>query len=209
MFDRFRRVPIMFMVALVVSGGVATAHAASSEDTARARTFIENLADETVRSLTAPGIDRAERHKRFRKLMRENFAFKRIAAWVMGRYWRRATAAQKSEYLKLFEDLLVLVYADRFAKYSGETLDVGRSESRGENDILVHSKIVRTNGLKPVEVAWRIFKHDDAFKIVDVMVEGLSMGLTQQKEFASVIRQNGNGVQGLIDELKKRIASNS
>ena len=41
------------------------------------------------------------------------------------------------------------------------------------------------------------------------MVEGMSMGITQQKEFSSVIRKNGNGVQGLLDELKKRIAANS
>ena len=209
MIDRIRRVPIALTIVLVVAASVLIAPQAKADDADGARTFIENLADETVRSLTAPDIDRAERHKRFRKLMLENFAFKRIAAWVMGRYWRRATAAQKDEYLRLFEDMLVLVYADRFAKYSGETLDVGRSETRGKNDILVHSKIVRTNNLKPVEVSWRVAKQEDDFKIVDVMVEGLSMGLTQQKEFASVIRQNGNGVQGLLDELKKRIASNS
>ena len=41
------------------------------------------------------------------------------------------------------------------------------------------------------------------------MVEGLSMGLTQQKEFSSVIRQNGGKVQGLLDELKKRLDANT
>ena len=177
-----------------------------------AKLFIEGLADEAVQSVASLGIDTAERRKRFRKMMLDNFAFKRIAKWVLGRYWRRATEAERNEYLTLFEDMLVLVYADRFAKYSGEMLSVGRSEVRGENDILVHSTIVRTEGLKPISVTWRISqdkKENDAFKIVDVMVEGLSMGITQQKEFSSVIRQNGNGVQGLLDELKKRIDANS
>jgi ABC-type transporter MlaC component len=37
------------------------------------------------------------------------------------------------------------------------------------------------------------------------MVEGLSMGITQQKEFSSVIRKNNNKVEGLLSELRKRV----
>jgi len=204
-----REYPKVLFVLLVVFGMAGPVGALADDGTTGAKTFIEGLADKAVTSLAAPDIDAAERRKRFRALMLENFAFKRIAAWVLGRYWRGASEAEKTEYLKLFEDMLVLVYADRFAKYSGERLTVGVAEKRGENDILVHSQILRPEGAKPVDVAWRVSTQEGAMKIVDVMVEGLSMGLTQQKEFASVIRQNGNGVQGLLDELKKRIAANS
>ena len=206
----FRRIPIVLVFVFGLFSGLGVAGVASAEDPAAgAKVFIENLADRAVKSLAAPDIDTAERRKRFRAVMLENFAFKRIAKWVLGRYWRRASDAEKTEYLKLYEDVLVLVYADRFAKYSGEVLDVGRSEVRGKNDILVYSKIVRPEGLKAVDVAWRISQQKSEYKIIDVMVEGLSMGLTQKKEFASVIRQNGAGVQGLIDELRKRLAANS
>ena len=141
--------------------------------------------------------------------MLEYFAFKGMAKWALGRYWRRASETQRQEFLGLFEDLMVVIYADRFAKYSGEQLDVGRSEIRGKNDILVHSLITRPDGLKPVAVIWRVRPKDKTFKIVDLMVEGLSMGLTQQKEFASVIRANGGKVESLLSELRKRLASNS
>ena len=174
--------------------------------------FIEGLATEAVKSLATADIGPAERRRRFRKIMLKSFAFKRIARWALGRYWRRATSIERNEYLKLFEDLLVMVYADRFASYSGESLNVESSEMRGKNDILVHSKIVRSEGQKSVSIAWRLSKDkldNGAFKITDIMVEGMSMGITQQKEFSSVIRKNGNGVQGLLDELKKRIAANS
>lgn len=198
---------LVLVLALAWSGGTAMP-AVAADPAVGAKKFIESLAEKAVKSLAAPDIDTAERRKRFRALMLENFDFKRIAAWVLGRYWRGASEAEKTEYLKLFEDMMVLVYADRFAKYSGESLSVGISEQRGD-DVLVHSEIIRPGGLKPVEVAWRVSATDSNFKIIDVMVEGLSMGITQQKEFASVIRQNGNGVQGLLDELKKRIAANS
>lgn len=180
----------------------------SKEFASGSQDFVVELAEQAVNSLTAPDIDAAERRLRFRKLMHDYFAFKGIARWVLGRYWKRATEAERAEYLSLFERLMVIVYADRFAKYSGETLEVVRAEVRNEKDALVHSRIVRPGG-QPIDVAWRVRRKDDTFKIVDVMVEGLSMGLTQQKEFSSVIRQKGEGIEGLLKELRKRLAENS
>ena len=197
---------ILLVVALSVGVGNSGANDHIAVD---ARKFVATLADRTIQSLTAPDIDKVERRNRFRKLMLEYFAFKGIAKWVLGRYWRRASQPQREEFLGLFEDLMVVIYADRFAKYSGEKLDIGRSEIRGKNDILVHSLINRPEGLRPVTVIWRISQKDQNFKIVDLMVEGLSMGLTQQKEFASVIRKNGGKIEGLLSELRKRLAANS
>ena len=200
-------IPAIFATMLIINGAAFADNSAAS-----AESFIEVLATEAVKSLASADIGTTERRKRFRRIMLKNFAFKRIARWALGRYWRRATSTERSEYLKLFEDMLVMVYADRFASYSGETLSVEGSEVRGENDFLVHSKIVRSEGQKSVSIAWRLSKDkldNGAFKIIDIMVEGMSMGITQQKEFSSVIRKNGNGVQGLLDELKKRIAANS
>ena len=198
---------MLLVVALAVSATNATAD--DSHIAVDARKFVATLSNRTIQSLTAQGIDKVERRDRFRKLMLEYFAFEGIAKWVLGRYWRRASKLQREEFLKLFEDLMVIIYADRFAKYSGEKLAVGRSEIRGKNDILVHSLITRPGGLTPVAVIWRISRKDETFKIVDLMVEGLSMGLTQQKEFASVIRKNGGDVEGLLSELRKRLAVNS
>ena len=208
-FFNFRAV-LTSMVMLVGLFGVSASVQADNTAVAQeARSFVVALADRTIESLTEKEIDKKERRNRFRALMLEYFAFKSIAKWVLGRYWRRANEAQREEFMVLFEDLLVVVYADRFAKYSGLRLDVGKSEIRGANDILVHSILKRSKGVKSVGVIWRVRRSRDKFKIVDLMVEGLSMGLTQQKEFSSVIRKNGGKVQGLIEELRKRVAANS
>lgn len=200
--------PVILLI-LALTGGAGNAVADDSKIAVNARKFVTTLADRTIQSLTTQGIDKAERRDRFRELMLEYFAFKGIAKWVLGRYWRRASEPQREEFLRLFEDLMVVIYADRFTKYSGEKLDVGRSEIRGKNDILVHSLITRPEGLKPVAVIWRVSQKNETFKIIDLMVEGLSMGLTQQKEFASVIRMNGGKIEGLLSELRKRLAANS
>ena len=123
---------------------------------------------------------------------------------MLGRYWNSATPQQQDEYQKLFEQLIVSTYADRFVEYSGETFRITGSRPEGENDTMVTTQIVRPNG-PPVNVDWRVRKRDGTYKIIDVVVEGVSMGVTQRQEFASVISQNGGQVQGLIQALRQKV----
>lgn len=204
-----RRLFLTFTSAFVSSVAIIPVVTLANENTedmeAGAQTFIGKLAEEAFISLTKSELSTTERRQLFRDLMRRYFAFNAIAKWVLGRYWKRATDVEKDEYLTLFEKLMVITYADRFEAYTGEKLIVKKAEIRGKIDILVHSLLERPNGLEPVAVIWRLRPKDSSFKIVDVMVEGLSMGITQQKEFSSVIRKNNNKVEGLLSELRKRV----
>jgi len=183
----------------------ATDGAMAGEIEDHAAKFVDGLADKAINALTVPNISTTERSNRFRVLLNENFAVKTIARWVLGRHWNKATEGQQEEYMRLFEDLLVVTYVDRFAKYSGEQLKISKTQTAGDKDIVVYSDIMRNDGGKPLDVAWRLRTKDGSFKIVDVMVEGVSMGQTQRSEFASVIRQNGGKIEGLLAELRKRI----
>jgi phospholipid transport system substrate-binding protein len=177
----------------------------ADEFSAGAKVFIRVLADKAIASLTAKEISKAQREQRFRALMLENFAISGIGKFVLGRYWPRATEMEQAEYLKLFEDLMVVMYAERFSKYAGETLDVEQAEVRGEYDVLVYSRIKRVDATQPIKVAWRVRGKPGAYKIVDVMVEGISMVQTQKSEFASFIQQNGGKLDSLLSEMRKRI----
>ena len=197
-------IALILVGVLLVAGGVP-AQAGDEEFGAEAKAFVEDMAVKAIAELTVSDLDKDKRRRRFREMMHEYFAFKGIAKWVLGRYWRRATEVERKEYLELFEQLMVAVYTERFERYSGETLTVERAEVRGGKDALVHSKLLRPNGLKSIEVAWRVRAKGDVYRVVDIMVEGLSMGLTQRKEFASFIRQHDGRVQSLLIELRKRI----
>ena len=165
--------------------------------------FITSMAEQAIATLTEEGISREKRVARFRELLNENFAVKSIGRWALGRYWRKATLAERSEYLILFENLIVTSYVDRFEKYSGETLTVTKTVVKKAGDAIVYSQITRSQGIKPVNVNWRVRAREGKFKIIDVIVEGISMGQTQRSEFASVIRQNGGKIQGLLEKLRK------
>jgi phospholipid transport system substrate-binding protein len=191
---------------IVLLGILALPNHVLSDDTAdRASGFIENLAKEAVTALTDPDISREERETRFRKMLNDHFAVTTIGQWVLGRYWNTATLEERKEFLKLFEDLLVVTYLNRFQRYSGETLSVEKTLVDDKSgDAVVFSQINRPDGTAVVNVGWRLRGQADSFKIVDVLVEGVSMGLTQRSEFAAVIRKHGGQVSGLLAEMRER-----
>ena len=172
--------------------------------------FIEVLTEDAISMLTGKGLTKAVRAERFRALMGKTFSIQGIAKFVLGRYWRKASDEEKSDYLQLFEDLMVVTYADRFEKYSGEKFLIKRTEVRGEKDAIVYTTMVKANdGAKPLKVAWRVRSKGETYTIIDVMVEGISMIMTQKSEFSSFIKQNGGNLGALLMELKKRVQNNS
>ncbi len=199
----------LLIVAFLAAGSLPVS-ARADEFADGATKFIEALTEEAITMLTGKDLSKAERADRFRALMLKTFSIKGIAKFVLGRHWRKASDEEKEEYLELFEDLMVVTYADRFEKYSGEKFLIKRTEVRGKKDALVYTTMVKANdGAKPLKVAWRVRRKGETYTIIDVMVEGISMIMTQKSEFASFIKQNGGELGALLMELKKRVQNNS
>jgi len=207
---RFLRSCLGVVATIAVAAGGGLASAARADDYGDGtKVFIKALAENAIASLTVKDLSKRERDRRFRSLMLDNFAISGIAKFVLGRHWPRATDQEKTEYLKLFEDLMVATYAERFSKYAGETLEVEQAEVRGEHDVIVYSTIKRVDGTEPIKVAWRVRGKPGGFKIVDVIVEGISMVQTQKSEFASFIQQHDGNLGALLTEIRKRIQANT
>ena len=58
-----------------------------------------------------------------------------------------------------------------------------------------------------MQLDWRLVTDNGAYKISDIIVEGVSMMVTQRSEFASVVQRNGGQVRGLIAMMRERTAS--
>jgi len=169
--------------------------------------FIDKLGEAAIQSLTAPGLTSDDRRQRFRDLLQRSFNVPGIGRFVLGRYWNAATDQERQDYLKLFEELIVRTYADRFSEYSGEKFVVGKVQRDTERPkyATVFSTIARPNK-QAVRVDWRVRQEDDqTWRVVDVVIEGVSMSITQRSEFASVIESKGGTVKALIDTLRQKV----
>jgi phospholipid transport system substrate-binding protein len=194
---------IFFLLLAIALVPAVPAPAGASADPAQ---FIKSMGEKAINELTGPNVTEAERQERFRQLFTESFDVPTIGKFVLGRYWRTATDAERAEFLKLFEDFIVKSYAVRFADYAGESFDVQNTTGGSDGASVVHSRINR-KGAETIRVDWRVQQSQDRLAITDVVVEGVSMAVTQRSEFASVIQSKGGKVAGLIDALRAKTGS--
>lgn len=147
----------------------------------------------------------AERRERFRQLFHADFDGPRIARFVLGRYWRQASPAERQEFLRLFENYVVYVYSARLSDFGGETFKVRGSHSN-QAAIIVATDIFRTGAAAPLEVDWRLVSDGSAYKIVDIVVGGISLMMTERSEFASVIQRHGGQIDRLLALMRQKTA---
>lgn len=199
-----RRHFIAAFLGFAISAAALCTPALAADFEQRAHDFIAALAERAVASLTVADTPHEERINRFRELFNEHFAVRGIGKWILGRHWKKASEEQQNEYLVLFEDLMVVSYVDRFARYTGETLEITKTLAKEKKSVIVYSKIIMPKTNSQVRVDWRVAPKDDTFKIVDVFVEGMSMSATLKSEFGSIIRQKGGSIDGLLEALRKK-----
>jgi phospholipid transport system substrate-binding protein len=213
----FRRVAVILLVTLSLGGtlalpapaaDLAQARPAAGTPAPEAGTFIMSMADKAIAGLTDLNVPLPERTARFRALLNEGFDVSHIGRFVLGRFWRSASEAERAEYLQLFEDFIVQSYATRFREYSGENLKIVSTRTAPEDEAVVLTDLVRPNG-PPVRVEWRLRRDGQAFKVIDVLVESVSMSITQRDDFSATIQRSGGRVEGLLAVLRDKVRTAS
>ena len=167
--------------------------------------FVREFSAQAIGVLTDHSLSGAHREQAFRELLTAGFDVKAISRFVLGRYWRKATAAQRAEFTGLFEDLIVATYSKKFLDYNGQTLKVEAIREENQKTASVASRIRRQGG-ETIRIDWRLLRRGGSWRIVDVVVEGMSMVLSQRSEYASVIKADGGKIEGLLVKLRAKTA---
>ncbi len=202
MLRQATKVMAMAVVAVALWG---TPQAHAVPDQAGARAFMVELGQRAIQVLQQPGHNQEATVAAFRTLFQSSFDTATIGRFALGRYWQQATPEEQQEYLRLFQEMIVQTYARRFSGYSGEIFQVGNTQPVSDHDVMVDTQIIR-EGAPPIPAQWRLRERDGRFQVIDVVVEGVSMTVTQRNEFASVIQRGGGHVEALIQALRNQIA---
>ena len=192
----------LFLTTVTLLIGLTSLTVATRAVVADASVFMNELWTRAVEVLSKK-VPVSERLARFRQLFHADFDGPGIARFVLGRYWRNASEQEQQEFLKLFEDYVVFVYGTRLSNFSGETFKI-RGTRAEEAGTVVSTDIISPCGEAPIKVDWRLISDKGAFKINDVIIEGISMLATQRSEFASVIQRHGGQVSGLLELMRER-----
>ena len=127
---------------------------------------------------------------------------------VLGRYWHRLNDEQKARYQTLFRDVVMHNFASRLNQYAKdahgpleERFTISGSAAAGKQDVLVRSTVRPVSG-DPLAVDWRLRESNGGPVIIDLIIEGVSLLVSQRSEFAAVIERSN--MEGLLAELQAR-----
>ena len=191
-----------YLIALFVLIAITFSGAAQATNKEGASKFVSNLSNQALKTLSASGVPLDEKEIKVRDLLAHNFDLNLIGRYVLGAAWRKASADERNQYQALFKEFVLRTYSRRFGGYAGQAFTVTGAKPIGKKDILVSTKIARPSG-PPILAGWRVREKNGAHKILDVVVAGVSMVVTQRSEFRAVVSKQGVG--GLIETLRMQV----
>ena len=195
---------------LVLSAGLilAGSNGARAGNTEDAQKFIQGLGDKAISILSDKSVTSEAAAKTFHDMLVDGFDIDLLGKFALGpTSWKAATPEQRQKYMQLFEKLVVQIYSDRFSLYHGETWKVVGAKAEDERDTYVTGTIIKPNpSAQPVKVDWRVRNKGGKQVVIDVIVEGVSMTVTQRSEFASVLQRSGGDFNAFLQTLGERTA---
>ena len=186
-FRRWLVTCVMASAAMVLAATGAAAQEATQ--------VVERMANQVLATVKTGASD-SEREEQMTQLFRTNFDINAIGQMVLGRHWNGATPEQRDKFMTAFERAEIRAYSGRFKNYQGQTLKIGKVTPNGASE-LVESQLMQPTG-QPIRIVWEISRG----KVIDIAVEGVSMGMTRRSDFNSYVQRNG--LDALIAELQRR-----
>ncbi len=187
--------------AMILFAGSAQAEV----DAAKAEKFVKDVTAEGIEEIINANVPQAEKDKRFAKLFNEALDLDFIGQFVLGRNWRTATAEQRKEFIKVYRQLNVSTWSKRFDEFKGkEFIFKGTAPSNSAGQVFVNSVVPMDQG-EPAKVVWRVREKNGQYKVVDIIIENVSLAITARNEYTAFIKNNKGGVDALIANLKSKI----
>ena len=127
-----------------------------------------------------------------------------VSKLVLGKYWRKATDEQKTQFQKEFKGLLVNTYSTAFKEFDEWTIHfIPMTLDPTEERLTVKTEIIQPSR-PPVAVHYRMaINKAGNWKAYDVIIEGISMVTNYKASFSKTIK-NAGGLDKVIQQLAEK-----
>ena len=183
----------------------------SELSTADAEGVVNELAVQVWQVLDRTELTEQERIDGLAALLESRTDVPLLSRLVLGRHWNQLDDQQRAQYQELFRNVVMHSFARRLNLYAkdarGQLEDhftIASSAPAGKQDVLVRSRVRPQSG-DVLAVDWRLREGPDGPVVIDLIIEGVSLLVSQRSEFAAVIERSN--MDGLLAELRARAGS--
>jgi len=182
-------------------GGAATPPAPTpAASQASARAVIDKLTREVLAILRDPKLDRPQKRQKVADLAYEGLDFQTLSRLTLGQYWRGLTTTQQAGFVQEYKKHLATTYGHTTDEYTDEDIAIASERQETNGDWTVLTRIIGTKDGTRQEIAkveYRLRKQQDAWKIIDVTIDGVSLMANFRAQFQEILANGG------IDKLMK------
>lgn len=196
----------IFLMNLLLISGFYNVYAV----TPSAEDVIRDTADRVIERLTAQRTELEQHPEKIYSLINElvipHFDFVSMSKWVLGKTnWKNANGNQQDQFVSEFRTLLVRTYAKALLEYSEQEINYLPVENDPNTNIVMVKTEIQQPGAKSVPINYTMHVSGGSWKVIDVVVDGISLVATYRGSFATEIRENG--LDALIRQLEERNAT--
>ncbi len=164
--------------------------------------FIKRVSDGLIASLKGSQAKLQTNPAAVNALVRQNLdpyidsqAFTRI---VMGTYATNqySTPAQRAQFESNFRETLIEKYGNAFAKYTNQTYSMRPYKDTGSKNPVVTLDFINKGDKIPV--AFQLTDKGSQWKIRNINVSGIDLGLQFRNQFAATVKRNGGNIDKAI-----------
>lgn len=168
--------------------------------------FIKKVADGLIGRLKADHAKLQNNPALVKTIVRQNLdpyidsqAFTRI---VMGTYATNqySSAAQRAQFEKNFRETLIENYGSAFAKFSNQTYTLRPYKASNSKNPVV--TIDFNNKGEKIPVSFQLVDKGNQWKIRNINVSGIDLGLQFRNQFAANVKRNGGNIDKAIATFK-------
>jgi phospholipid transport system substrate-binding protein len=179
----------------------ATAGRARAADSPAA--VVQQTADAVVVVLAEPGLTVEQKREKIQEIVYAHFDFETLARLVLARNWKQLSPEQQKEFVEEFKKHLSMTYGKNVELYNKEHAVVTGDRAEPGGDWTVKTKIVRPSAAD-VLVDYRLRRAEDGWKVIDVIIEGVSLVANFRSQFQEIV--SNEGPQRLINLLREKNA---
>jgi len=162
------------------------------------KALIDKTAQQIVTILGKVDAPSEQRVDEIQAIAYEIFDFTTMSKLVLARKWRKLDKEQRAEFVREFKQHLSRTYGTRLDRYDQERVDVTGAQVEPKNDVSVLTTIVGGQ-FDGAQISYRLRNRKDRWRIIDVVIEGISLVSNYRSQFAEVLNT------GTIDDLLAKL----
>lgn len=195
---KFKALPTALSVSMLATMITSTSVQAAPEP---APVFVKRISDTLVDRLVKERASYQKNPAVLNTIVKENVEphvdFEGFARGVMGQYYRQATPAQRTTFTQTFRQSLIRTYAKGLAAYNNESYTIRPfTPGRDPSKAVVSMDFKTSNGTIPV--TYQLIQSGDSWKVRNVSLNGIDIGLTFRNQFSSTVQSNKGNLDSAI-----------